>query len=65
MTLPQRDMIRYRREKMNSCRGYSHERLNKVDVFDLEELKDYLAHKDGSLKSIVKKKGNKFNIRVK
>jgi hypothetical protein len=65
MTLPQREMIRYRRVKMNQCRGYSPDRLKKVDVFDLEELKDYLAHKDGSLKSIVKKKGNKLNIRVR
>jgi hypothetical protein len=50
---------------MNSCRGYSPDRLKKVDVFDLEELKDYLAHKDGSLRSLVKKNDLKNRLRIK
>lgn len=63
--LSQRDVIRYRRAKMNCCRGYSPDRLKKVDVFDLEELKDYLAHKDGSIGSLVKKNDLKNKLRIK
>lgn len=63
--LSQREMIRYRRVKMNQCRGYSPERLKKVDVFDLEELKDYLSHKDGSLRNLVKRNDLKNKLKLR
>jgi hypothetical protein len=54
--LTQRQMTRYRRERVNALKGFSYapERLAKNDIYDVEELKDYHAHGDGYLRRAVK-----------